>query len=186
MHDRRVAGCDVQNLQVAAKILAVGHQPRLCGRSDAHVAERGPLHDVVVVRAHEQADVHRVGERYVGDLSSDERVTESRDGHQVHPVPPLELDNRVRVARQAVPRFPLLRDSAGRATELERRESVAVHRRGHVRAVGLERRANGPADLPMRLDSGADEARPRGENEVARHPLPHEMEIVVVGPHVLT
>src|SRR6476660_2284356 len=55
----------------------------------------------------------------------------------------------------------------------------------HVRAAGFEERANGPADFPMRLDSLANEVCAGGENEVAGHPLPHEMKIIVVAPHVL-
>src|SRR6266498_369118 len=53
-------------------------------------------------------------------------------------------------------------------------------------AVRVERRTDGPTDFAMWIDSRPDEARPRGENEVTRHPLPHEMKIVAVIPHVLT
>src|SRR5688572_30306513 len=60
-----------------------------------------------------------------------------------------------------------------------------MQRRSDVCAAGFKRRANGPADLAMRVDSPADEARPRGEDEVAGHPLPDEMKIVAVVPHVL-
>ena len=38
----------------------------------------------------------------------------------------------------------------------------------------------------MRVAAAADKVRPRRENEVACHSLPHEMEVVAVAPHVLT
>src|SRR5450759_3357724 len=182
MHNRRATGHNVENLEVAADVIAIGDEILFRRRRDAHVAERGPLHNGVVVRAHEQADVYRIRERHAGEFLRDERVTESRDRHDIDAVAPLELEHRVR-ALQAVARLSLLRHPAGRSTKLERHESIAMQRRGYVRAVGLERRANGPADLPVFLDSRADEARPRGENEVARHPLPYEMKIVAVVPH---
>ncbi len=38
----------------------------------------------------------------------------------------------------------------------------------------------------MRFDTSADEARTRGEDEVAAEPFPDEMKIVAGVPHVLT
>src|SRR6476659_3341640 len=38
----------------------------------------------------------------------------------------------------------------------------------------------------MRLRACREEARPGRENEVAGHPLPYEMKIVVIAPHVLS
>src|SRR5688572_31000005 len=61
-----------------------------------------------------------------------------------------------------------------------------MERRRDVRAAGLERRANAPAELPVRIDSFPDEACARRENEVARQALPDEMKVVAVAPHVLT
>ena len=56
----------------------------------------------------------------------------------------------------------------------------------HMRTGARERGTNGPANLPVRFDSRTDEMRPRRKNEIPCHPLPNEMEIVVVAPHVLT
>ena len=136
------------------------------------------------MRAHEQADEHGIRQRYAVQLLCRKRIAESRDGHDVDTVPPLELDHRVRV-RQAVARFQLLRRAAQRAAELERHEAVAVQDGADVRAVGLERRPNRPPDLSMRLDAPADKSGTRRKDEVPRHPLPDEVKIVVVAPHVL-
>src|SRR5258706_15430638 len=157
MHDRRITTCDVEYLEIAAEVIAIGDQIGLRGGRDAHVAERASLHDGVIVRAYEQTDVHRIRKRYAGDLLRDEGVTESRDRHDVDTIAPLQLDHGVCV-RQAVAGLLLLRRRSGRPAELKRHESVAVQRRRHVYAVGLEGRANSPTDLPMCLDSRADEA----------------------------
>src|SRR5579859_196921 len=151
---------------------------------DAYVTERGALHDAVGVRANKQSDVHRVGQRYTAELLRDEAVAESPHGHDVHAASPLELDHGVRIG-QTVARLVLFRHRADGPAELERHQAVAVPRRGHVHAIRCERGANGPPDFPMLLDPGADEARAGREREIARHPLPNELKIVAVAPHVL-
>src|SRR5688572_16093153 len=101
MHDRRVPGRHVQNLEVAAEVIAIGDKIRLRRNRDAHVGELGSLYDGIVVRAHEQADVYRIRERHARELLSHERVTETRDRHYEDAIPPLELNDRVRI-RQTI------------------------------------------------------------------------------------
>src|ERR1041384_5322023 len=55
----------------------------------------------------------------------------------------------------------------------------------HVGGVRLERGADRPAELTMLLDALPDKAGAGREHEVPRHPLPHEVEVVAVVPHVL-
>src|SRR5467141_4182294 len=52
-------------------------------RRNADVTKRGPLREGVVVRTHEQADVDCVGERDAGESLRDQRVAESRHGHEI-------------------------------------------------------------------------------------------------------
>src|SRR3954462_10069239 len=52
-------------------------------------------------------------------------------------------------------------------------------------ALRVERGTDCPAKLPVRIAATAEKARTRREDEVASQTLPDEMEIVVVGPHVL-
>src|SRR6266550_2579280 len=138
MDDCRVPRRDVENLEVAANVIAIRNEIALRRNRDADTAEPGPLDDVLVVRAHEQTDVHRIGEWYAFNLLRGKCVTESRHRHEVDAIAALELDHGVR-AGKTVERLGLLRDSARRATELEGHQSVAVQRRGHVRAVAIER-----------------------------------------------
>ena len=53
-----------------------------------------------------------------------------------------------------------------------------------VGRVGVERAPDHPANLAMRIDALADELDARLEDEVALHPLPDEVELVALGPHV--
>ena len=71
-----------------------------------------------------------------------------------------------------------------RATELERREAVAVLRAIRIRRVGFQVRAHHPADLAMRDGAFADEFDAGAQNEIAFHFFPREMELVRTEPHV--
>src|SRR6185295_8907974 len=106
-----------------------------------------------------------------------------RHREDINAVAPLEPDHGVRV-RQAVRRLLLLRDRARLAAELERHQAVAMQRRGHMSAAGVERGPNRPADLAVLLAARTQEARPRGEDEVAADSFPDEMKIVPPIPHV--
>ena len=184
MHDRRVPRCDVEDLEIAAEEVAIGNELSRRGNRYAYVAERRPLDDGVIVGTDEQPDVHCIRQRCTLELLRGQRVAEARHGHEIDAGAPLELDHGVRV-RKTVARFHVLRRPACRAPELERHQAVAVERRGHVRAVRLERWTDRPADLSVRLDALPDEARPRAEDEIPTQALPHEMEVVAVVPHVL-
>src|SRR5437762_2066272 len=184
MHDSAVPSCDVEDLEVAADVIAVRYEVALRRRCDAHVAERAALDDGVVVRAHEQASVHSVRKSDTSQLLGGERVSESRDRHEVDTVATLQLNYRVGIG-QAIGRLVLLGHCAGGAAELQRREPIAMQRCGHVRTVRIERRTNRPADLTVRLDALADEMRAGRKNEIPGHALPHEMKVIAVVPHVL-
>src|SRR6185436_20904157 len=86
----------------------------------------------------------------------------------------------------AVGGFDLLRHRAWSATKLQGGEAIAVDRRRHVGAGGLECRPNRPADLAMRFHTLAGEAAPGRQDEVSGHSLPHEVELVALVPHVVT
>src|SRR5712671_3971143 len=101
MDDGRITTCDVEYLEIAAEVIAIGYQISFRGCSDAHVTERASLHDGVVVRAHEQPDVHRIRKRHAGELLRDERITEPCNRHDVDTIAPLQLYHRV-CMRQAV------------------------------------------------------------------------------------
>src|SRR3954469_24310284 len=60
-----------------------------------------------------------------------------------------------------------------------------MQRGGDMWALCVQRRTDRPAQLPVRIAARAEKARTRREDEVASQTLPDEMEIVVVGPHVL-
>src|SRR3954447_12642239 len=60
-----------------------------------------------------------------------------------------------------------------------------MQRGGDMWALCVQRRTDRPAQLPVRITATAEKARTRREDEVASQTLPDEMEIVVVGPHVL-
>ncbi len=184
MHDRRAAARDVQDFEIAAEVVAVWYERGTRRNGDTHVAEGAAFDDGIVVGADEESDVDGIGERDTGQLLRGEGVAEPRHRHDIDAVPPLELDHRVGV-RQAVPRLGLFRGPADRAAVLERHQAVAVQRRGHVDAARFQGGANGPADLPVLLDAGADEARAGREHEVAAHALPDKMEVVPCLPHVL-
>ena len=62
MHDGRIAGGDIENLEIASDVVAVRNEVALGRSRDAHIAEPASLHDAVVVGTHEQADVHGVRE----------------------------------------------------------------------------------------------------------------------------
>ena len=67
MHDLAVAAGHVQDLEVAADVVAIGNEAVLGRTDDAHVAEDRLLHDVGVVRAEEQAGVDLVAQGEVGE-----------------------------------------------------------------------------------------------------------------------
>ena len=83
----------VEDLEDASDVVAVGHEALLRGPDDPHVAEDGPLDDVRVVRAEEEADVDLVAQGQIGELARGEGVAEARDGHGVGVALPLELDD---------------------------------------------------------------------------------------------
>src|SRR3954470_16913247 len=60
-----------------------------------------------------------------------------------------------------------------------------MQRGGDVRTLRVERGTDRPPELPVRIAARAEKARTRREKEVASQTLPDEMEVVVVGPHVL-
>src|SRR5438876_1231160 len=151
---------------------------------DSDVAEHGPLGDGVVMGAHEQTDVNRIGERHTGESLRHERIPESRHRQDVLATPPLELDHRVGVGK-TVGRLVLLGDPTTLPAELERHQTIAMERGSHVRATRVERGTNGPAGFAMRLNACPNEPRTRGEDEVAADPLPDEMKVVAGIPHVL-
>ena len=78
----------------------------------------------------------------------------------------------------------LLGDRAGRLPELQRRQAVAVHGDVDVGRIGVERLADDPADLAVRIDARARERRVGADDEVAGHLAPGELELVARGPHV--
>src|SRR2546423_7899230 len=143
------------------------------------------LDNRIVVRADVESDVNGVGKRDSGKLLGRQRVSVFRDGHYVGTVASLQLYHRVRV-RQTIGGLVLFRRSTGGPPELERHESVAMERGGDVWRAGRERWTNRPAELAVRLDPPANEMSTGGENEIAGHPLPHEVKVVAIAPHVLT
>src|SRR5919108_5786375 len=60
MHDRRVPGCDVEDLEVAADVVAIRNESRFWRRGDPNIAERSAFDDGVVMCADEEADVDRI------------------------------------------------------------------------------------------------------------------------------
>ena len=60
------AGLDVEDLQHAADVVAIGHETVLRGPHDADVLEERALGDVAVVRAESEPDLHLVTQRDVG------------------------------------------------------------------------------------------------------------------------
>src|SRR3954451_7453809 len=133
MHDGRVATGEIENLQVAADVIAVRDEVRFWRNGDADVAELAALGDRIVVGADEQTDINGIWKRQVAKLPRDEAIAESRHRHQIDPVATLELDFGVHRNGKAVGRTDLFGGSAGGATKLERRQAVAVHGRGDVR-----------------------------------------------------
>src|ERR1051326_8745484 len=69
----------------------------------------------------------------------------------------------LRVGKAAIAH--LLGEPPGGATELQRHEAVPVDRGRRVRCAGRECRAHRPAELAMRLDAGARESRPWGDDK---------------------
>ena len=140
----------------------------------------GRLLHLRVVRAGEQADVDVGPEVRAVELGVDHRLAELGHAHDVPPAFALQLDD-VGVGDGGADRR---RRPARDLPVLQRGEAVAVHRRVHVRRVGLEALADDHADLAVRIGARADELHVGADEEVAAHLPPRELELVARGPHV--
>ena len=124
--------------------------------------------------------MHLVAEIEVLDFGGDERLAELRGGEGEGRALALQLQNVGALDLGAA----LLGDRALGAAELQRGQAVAVHDRVRVRRVGI---LAGPHDQPglaVRIDALANQLDPGLQDEVAAHPLPHEVELVALRPHV--
>ena len=133
-----------------------------------------------VVRAQREPDQHVVTEVDVCDLGGRERVAELRGREDVGLPLALDLDD----VGAFDGRFDLLGDRAFRAAELERREAVAVHHAVDVRRISVLARTHHEPHLPVGVDALAEELDAGLQDEVARHALPDEVELVFLRPHV--
>ena len=78
----------------------------------------------------------------------------------------------------------LLGDRALGAAELQRGQPVAVHDGIGVRRVGVLAGTHDQPGLAVRIDALANELDAGLQDEVAGHPLPDEVELVALRPHV--
>jgi hypothetical protein len=171
---------DVEDLEDAADVVAVGREALADGPDDTDVAEDRLFHHVRVVRAQEEPHVDLVAEVDVLDLAGREEVPEACDGERVGAALARELDDvgALDVGDDLLRRRPL------RAAELQRGEAVAVDGAVHVGRVVVERLAGDPPELAVVIDARSHELDARLEDEIARHLPPREVELVARFPHV--
>ena len=79
----------------------------------------------------------------------------------------------------------LARDAARRLPVLQRGEAVAMNDRVGVGGLGIEALTDEQTRLAMGIAAGADPANVRRQRDIARHPLPDEVQRVFGKPHVL-
>ena len=151
---RALAGRDVHHLEVAADVVAIRRPAGLRRHDDADVAEDRLLRHLRVVRADEQADVDLVAEIDVGHLRARERLAELRDRHD-------ERARRVRSSWMTSGALSGDSDCSVTAPGVRRNCSdvrpspwMAASTYGRVR---VERLADDPSQLAMRIDALADE-----------------------------
>ena len=70
------------------------------------------------------------------------------------------------------------------AAELQRRQPVPVPAGVDVRRPGIQTGPHNHPELAVGLDALSDELRRRLHDKIALDPLPHEMKLVVIAPHV--
>src|SRR5262245_11914557 len=62
--------------------------------------------------------------------------------------------------------------------------SVSVNSGVDVRRVRIEAGAHDPADFAMWINAFAEKFHASAQNEIAFHPLPHEMKLILSRPHI--
>ncbi len=178
--DLAVAALEVEELQVAADVVAIGDEPVLGRTDDPDVAKDRPLRHCGVVGAEEESHVDGVAQRQVGKPGDRVWIAEARRGEDEAVPFPLELDD----VGPANRRFDLLGDRAPRPSVLQGGEAIAVDHRVGVGRVGLEAAAHDPSRLAVRVHPRAHELDARLQDEVAGQLLPGEVELVPRPPHV--
>jgi len=178
--DAASAGVDVEQLDVAAEVVAVGREGVWRRSDQPHVAENRLLGYVRVVRTEVDPDVGVLAQLDTLEAADRVGVAEAGDRHRVRVALPLQLQHVGPVHLGP----DLLGVGAWRPPELQRREAVSVPGHVDVRRSRVERRANHEPDLAVRIDALPDQGNAGLQDEVARDPLPGEVKLVRAEPHV--
>ena len=172
---------DVEDLELAADVVAVRLEAHLHRLDHAHVAENRALLHVRVVRGQENTHVQFLGQVDVFLLHHLEGFAETCRRPDEGLADALELHDF-----RALGGFHLhlLGVAALGLAELHGGEAIAVQCAVDVGVVELQRAARHDAGLAVRVGALADELHLRLHDEVARHRAIRELELVALGPDV--
>src|SRR3954462_534366 len=174
------AALDVQHFEDAADVVAIRNEALLCRLHDPHVAENSALGDVGIVRTEYETDEYVIAEIDVCDLGLGEGLAEFCGRHRVGAAAAFELQD----VRAVDGRLSFFGGTRCRAPELQRCQAVAMNDGVDVWSVGILTSPRNQSDLAMCLDPGSQNLHASLQDEVAGHPLPYEVELVALAPHV--